>query len=504
MSKLMAFIFFILSFAVLCLSIYLFFINPVIYLLNPNMLELSLTFYYMSFFGFLFSLSITFAFVFISKIVYQTAKNIKGYTLFGGIIVIMLITFSAASLNFLLYPLYQPNFSNVSRMFLIHYSLLEIIGYAFLSYCLGKFRNSNENTLRINMIFLISVFSFCLSFIGLIFPFLFDTSLDPTSIIYFLGLFGGYFIPSLIIIIICCTIGFWLSFSYLNYSRNEKQVFPEIQMNSGGKKVCIYIPAYNAAYTLPNLIDRIKSDVRDQIQKIIVIDDHSPDNTYLLAVGLKKEQDLSKMTVFRTLRNQKYGGNQKLGYSLSILEGYDIVVMLHGDAQYAPELIPQIIEPIVKDEADMVFGSRMKMDPLKGGMPPIKYIGNKVLTFIENSILGTTLSEFHSGFRAYSCKALLQVPFLRCTNEFHFDTEIIIQFVLAKLRIAEVPIPTFYGEEVSRVNKLNYGLNILKEIIAYYLISKKFARTDKYDLSTHKFVISDIKTYIEDFMVKID
>lgn len=458
----------------------------------------------MSFWGISFSLLVVLISIFLSKIVFQRARGFKGYGLLIGILIVMIISFLTGFFNFVFYPLSQSDFAKISQVFFIHYSLLEITGYTILSYLIRKFSQYTENTLRLKIIFIISIISMCLSFVGFSTSLIFDSFLSSTTISSEIVLFVSYFLPSQTAIVFCCLIGFWLSIGYWKHKRDQKQTFPRLKMDIKGKKVCIFIPAYNAAYTLPNLIDRIQSDVRDQIQKIIVIDDHSPDNTYLLAVGLKKEQNLSKMSVFRTIKNQKYGGNQKLGYSLAILEDYDIVVMLHGDAQYAPELIPQIIEPIVNDEADMVFGSRMKEDPLKGGMPPIKYLGNKALTFVENCILGTNLSEFHSGYRAYSCDALMKIPFLRCTNEFHFDTEIIIQFVLAKLRIVEIPIPTFYGEEVSRVNKFSYGFDILKEMISYLIVTKGFAENPKFDLTDFTFSINDIRTYIEDFMVKID
>jgi glycosyltransferase involved in cell wall biosynthesis len=304
----------------------------------------------------------------------------------------------------------------------------------------------------------------------------FDTSESVGDVVNLLH----FYLPLFVIIVYCCSIGMWLGFKYLKLKPSEGLDLPELNVDPSDLRLCIYIPAYNAARTLPNLIERIPKTIEGSINDIVVIDDSSPDNTYLLALGLKRQSDLANMDIYRTVTNQRYGGNQKLGYAYALVKEYDVVIMLHGDAQYAPELIPLIIEPFVKKEADMVFGSRIKVDPLKGGMPPIKYIGNRVLTFIENKVLGLNLSEFHSGYRAYSVEALKKIPFLKCTNEFHFDTEIIIQMKKAGLRIKEVSIPTYYGEEESAVNKMQYGFDILNELIVFYLDKKGIIFSDKY------------------------
>src|SRR5262249_49242273 len=170
-----------------------------------------------------------------------------------------------------------------------------------------------------------------------------------------------------------------------------------------------------------------------------------------------------RMTVLRNEYNQGYGGNQKVGYTYAVSEGFDFVAMLHGDGQYAPEELPRLMEPLRLGVADAVFGSRMidRFAALKGGMPLYKYVGNKILTRIQNSLLGTELSEFHSGYRIYSVDSLRSVPFRLNSNDFHFDTEIIIQLLNAKARIVELPIPTYYGNEICRVNGLNYARNVV-------------------------------------------
>jgi 2-polyprenyl-3-methyl-5-hydroxy-6-metoxy-1,4-benzoquinol methylase len=179
---------------------------------------------------------------------------------------------------------------------------------------------------------------------------------------------------------------------------------------------------------------------------------------------------LEKLTVIKNDKNMGYGGNQKLGYQYFIEKDFDIVVLLHGDGQYAPEVLSHLYYPLVNGVANAVFGSRM-MDtyggPLKGGMPFYKYIGNRILTFFENYTLGLSLTEFHSGYRAYSLEALKQIDFSKMTNDFHFDTEIIVKLHHQGFRIKEVPIPTYYGDEICYVNGLKYARDVFKSIMRY-------------------------------------
>ncbi len=156
---------------------------------------------------------------------------------------------------------------------------------------------------------------------------------------------------------------------------------------------------------------------------------------------------------------------------MAIDEGLDIIVMLHGDGQYAPECLPEIVAPLERGEADAVMGSRM-MEPgaaRRGGMPLYKYVGNRILTRFENRVLGTSLSEFHSGYRAYSVDALKAIPFERNSDGFNFDTQIIIQLVDAGKRIVEVPIPTYYGDEICYVDGLKYAKDISSDVLRYRL-----------------------------------
>ena len=237
-----------------------------------------------------------------------------------------------------------------------------------------------------------------------------------------------------------------------------------------GKRIGIFIVAYNALTTLSKVLRRITPDVWRNVEQVVVFDDASDDATYELAVGIQAMTNLPKLRVLKNQRNLGYGGNQKAGYRYFIEQGFDIVVLLHGDGQYAPELLSHMYAPLVRGEADAVFGSRMMKDfggPLKGGMPLYKYVGNRLLTAFENHALGLHLTEFHSGYRAYDVHALAQIKLDKLTDDFHFDTEIIIKLHHQNFRIAEVPIPTFYGDEICRVNGPKYAKAIVRAVRRY-------------------------------------
>ncbi|MBF0503489.1 MAG: methyltransferase domain-containing protein [Candidatus Omnitrophica bacterium] len=238
-------------------------------------------------------------------------------------------------------------------------------------------------------------------------------------------------------------------------------------------KVCVVLPAYNAASTLK----RTLADIPPGVDEIILVDDASRDNTADLArsLGLK---------VFVHDKNTGYGGNQKTCYKNALASGSDIVVMLHPDYQYDPTAITQLIEPIKAGRAEAVFGSRMmKGGALEGGMPLWKHNANILLTALENVILGIYLTEYHSGFRAYSAKFLRSVNFESNSDGFVFDTEIIVQGVVKYMKIEEVPIRTRYFDEASSIKlwpSILYGLNILKTLFKFVLYKSgvKFKQFD--------------------------
>ena len=208
-------------------------------------------------------------------------------------------------------------------------------------------------------------------------------------------------------------------------------------MAKNAKRIGVLVVAYNAASTLAKTLDRIPDDVRGDIEEVIVSDDHSQDSTYLVGLGYQQVSELP-ITLIRQTTNLGYGGNQKAVYNLAIEHGLDIVVMLHGDGQYAPESMPDLLGPLLSGEADAVFGSRImiKGAAREGGMPMYKYVGNRILSKFENAALGTDLTEFHSGYRAYSVEALKRIPFEQNSDGFNFDTQIIIQLHDAGMRIA--------------------------------------------------------------------
>ncbi len=233
------------------------------------------------------------------------------------------------------------------------------------------------------------------------------------------------------------------------------------------KKVTVIMPAYKAEKTLAQTIAAIPKDCVDEI---ILVDDASPDKTVAVA------KELGIDVVIRHPKNRGYGGNQKTCYQTALARGADIVVMVHPDYQYDPIFIPHLVEPIARGAADAVFGSRMiePRNALRGGMPYWKFVANVGLTLIENVILGLHLSEYHSGFRAYSRKALLTVPFSQCHDDFVFDSEIIVQMRIADLKIAETPISTRYFPEASTISFMRscrYGFAILW-LLGQYIVSR--------------------------------
>jgi glycosyltransferase involved in cell wall biosynthesis len=220
--------------------------------------------------------------------------------------------------------------------------------------------------------------------------------------------------------------------------------------------VLVVMPAYNAARTLRSTWTAIPSDV---VHEVLLVDDHSIDATLEVATRLP----------IRTLalpHNVGYGGNQKACYLEALRIGADIVVMLHPDGQYDPKMIPHIIKPIRDGEADLVLGSRM-LNPggaRRGKMPLYRFLSNKALTWAENKVMGTSFSELHTGYRAYSRHFLSTVPFLRNSNDFLFDTQVIAQAVAFHQRVVEIAIDTRYHSDASStsmVANVRYGLGTL-------------------------------------------
>jgi glycosyltransferase involved in cell wall biosynthesis len=229
-------------------------------------------------------------------------------------------------------------------------------------------------------------------------------------------------------------------------------------------KVVIVMPAYNAAATLDMTYRAIPKGIADEI---ILVDDASRDATVETAKKLG-------IPIIRHPHNVGYGGNQKTCYMEALRSGADVIVMLHPDGQYDPAILPDMIAPIARGEADLVLGSRF-LTPggaRRGGMPLYKYVANRFLTTAENFVLGTRLSEMHTGYRSYSRRFLETVPFLRNSIDFVFDTEILFQAVRYDFRIAEVPVATKYfpgASSASFAQSTIYGLKTLSVALRYQL-----------------------------------
>ena len=229
-------------------------------------------------------------------------------------------------------------------------------------------------------------------------------------------------------------------------------------------RLLVFVVAYNAERTIEDVLARIPHSLVDEFEvEVLVIDDSSHDETFERGQAVRGAAALPfPLHVLANPVNQGYGGNQKIGFHFAIARGFDLVALLHGDGQYAPEALPELARPIAAGEADAVFGSRM-LEPgaaRRGGMPLYKLLGNRILTTVQNRVLDANLSEFHSGYRVYSVEALRRIPFHLNTDDFHFDTEIIIQLLRGEQRVLELPIPTYYGDEICHVDGLKYAWHV--------------------------------------------
>jgi Glycosyl transferase family 2 len=223
-------------------------------------------------------------------------------------------------------------------------------------------------------------------------------------------------------------------------------------------RIVITLPAYRAERTLAQTVADIPPGVAD---RLILVDDASPDNTAALARALGIDVHVHR-------KNLGYGGNQKTCYTEALTSGADIVVLLHPDYQYEPKAVPLLIAPILAGDADMTFGSRFAGlgDPIGGGMPIYRYVGNRLTTVAENLMLGSRFTELHSGLRAYTRRCLLSLPFLRYSDDFLFDSQLLIDAVTSGQRVVEVPIPTRYTLESSSI-AIDRSLAYIAGTLAY-------------------------------------
>jgi glycosyltransferase involved in cell wall biosynthesis len=229
------------------------------------------------------------------------------------------------------------------------------------------------------------------------------------------------------------------------------------------KKIIVVLPAYNAAKTLEKTVKSIPEGSYDEV---ILVDDASKDNTAKIA------KRLNLHTIIHP-KNKGYGANQKTCYSAALKRGADIVVMLHPDYQYDPTILPSMTVPLIYDYADIVLGSRILGDPhaggsLQGGMPLYKFVANKFLTGLQNKLLHMHLSEYHTGYRAYSRKTLEAIDFMKFSDDFIFDNEVLMACIKKKMRFFEVPVKTKYFKEASSINlkrSITYGTDVVKNTL---------------------------------------
>jgi glycosyltransferase involved in cell wall biosynthesis len=231
------------------------------------------------------------------------------------------------------------------------------------------------------------------------------------------------------------------------------------------KRVVVVMPAYNAENTLLKTYEEVMA--QGIVDMVILVDDASPDNTAKVAASLPRTK------VFVHERNLGYGGNQKTCYRLALEENADIVIMVHPDYQYTPKLIPAMVSLISNGLYHCVLGSRILGGyALKGGMPPWKYIANRFLTFVENVLIGAKLSEYHTGYRAFSRELLLRLPLKNNSDDFVFDNQMMAQIIWFGYTVAEVSCPTKYFAEASSINfsrSIEYGIGCLKTACAFRL-----------------------------------
>lgn len=232
------------------------------------------------------------------------------------------------------------------------------------------------------------------------------------------------------------------------------------------ERVFVLMPAYNAGATLEKVFARIPADARARIQRYVVVNDGSKDDT---AAALDRlSRTVANLVVLTHPVNLGYGETEKDLLRYALREGADVGILLHSDGQYSPEKILELLEPFDRDTADMVQGSRMLGGgALRGGMPLYKFISNKALTMIENWAFGMKMAEYHSGYMLYSRKAMETIPFEKLSASFDFDLEMMVLAKVKGLRIREIAIPTIYAGEKSSLNPIKYGFDVLKIVHEY-------------------------------------
>ena len=231
------------------------------------------------------------------------------------------------------------------------------------------------------------------------------------------------------------------------------------------KKIYVLIPAYKARKTLPLLFKRVPKNIYNSVECFVIVEDCNEGDTASVDNALIDKY--SKIHVLHHNENKGYAQSQKTGYEYCLKQGADVCVLLHADGQYSPEEMEKLYGPIINDTADVVLGSRMKnwRNALRGGMPYYKFVANIILTRLENLFFRMNLSEYHSGYMIYSKKALEIIPYAKLSDTFHFDGEMLLMAGKCNLRILDIEISTHYGNEVSHLRPIRYGVNVLKVVV---------------------------------------
>jgi glycosyltransferase involved in cell wall biosynthesis len=266
---------------------------------------------------------------------------------------------------------------------------------------------------------------------------------------------------------------------------SPEQNLPTLDEN----KFCIFVPCYLTAQFLEGAMDRIPWDQMPAYKyRFLFVDNASSDNTWdvIQEVAEKMREKGHEADAIRNETNLSYGGSCKVAIRYCRDNDQGLMVVLHSDGQYAPEELPKLIREFAAGDTTMFFGSRLTGDPLAGGMPKYKYYANHVLTWIQNVVLGTDLSEFHSGLRMYRMNRVIQLPFEDNSDYFDYDSHIIFQIVKAGWSIGEGTIPTHYGEETSYVDPIRTPVGIVMNVAAYVASNMGLAKVPRYDIDPKK------------------
>jgi 2-polyprenyl-3-methyl-5-hydroxy-6-metoxy-1,4-benzoquinol methylase len=249
-------------------------------------------------------------------------------------------------------------------------------------------------------------------------------------------------------------------------------------------RIAIYVVAHNAVTSLVRVLERIPPAVRERVTEILVFDAGSRDDTYLVGMGYKTVSGLENLTVLRGEQTSELGANNKRAIAYCRERGYDVMVLLHGDGKYAPEVIATLLAPVERGEVDAVCGSRfLAGHPMRDGMPVHKWLAIRLLGALQRRLVGLDLTDWHCGYRAYAVDAIAELPYGADSDGLHFDTEILIQLKQKGLRVAEVAVPTYSGAEADSVRGVRYVANVLRVLGQYWLHSKGFREYAKFAVS---------------------